>query len=64
MSMTERQWHKLFRQLETKAAEVLKLIEDVPKSDNESDLATLIDINVELRSRMLTAVRTIEDRGS
>jgi hypothetical protein len=50
--------------LEAKAAEVLRLIEDVQKSDNESDLATLIDSNNKLRSRIMRAVHTIEDRGS
>ena len=64
MPMTEAEWQERYRRLEAKASEVLRLIGDVQESDNESDLATLIDVNDRLRSRILTAVQTIEDRGS
>lgn len=62
--MTEEEWQERYRKLKIKAAEMLRPVGDVRESDNESDLATLIDVNDWLRSRILTAVQTIEDRGS
>jgi hypothetical protein len=50
--------------LEAKAAELLVFLESVETSDNESDLATLIDSNRKLRLRITRAVHTIDDRGS
>ena len=64
MTDTEAQWRRRYKELEAKAAEMLAFLKSVPASHNESDLATLIDVNDRLRSRILTAVQTIEDRGS
>jgi len=64
MADTEAQWRRRYRELAAKAAEVLALLESVPGSANESDLATLIDSNRKLYIRITRAVRTLEDRGS
>jgi hypothetical protein len=53
-----------YRELEAKASEVEDLLKSVERSENESDLATLIDSNSILRTRITIAVRTIYGGGS
>ena len=62
--MTEEQWIERYKKLESKAAEVLALLESIAVSENESDLASLIDSNNKLNNRIVRAVRTLDDRRS
>lgn len=64
MTDTEAQWRRRYKELEAKAAEMLALLESVPASHNESDLATLIDSNRKLCIRITRAVQTLQDRGN
>ena len=62
--MTEEQWRERYKRLESKAAEVLALLESIAVSENESDLASMISSNNKLHNRIVRAVRTLDDRRS
>ena len=64
LKMTEEQWRERYKRLESKAAEVLALLESIAVSENESDLASMISSNNKLHNRIVRAVRTLDDRRS
>ena len=64
LKMTEEQWRERYKRLESKAAEVLALLESIAVSENESDLASMISRNNKLHNRIVRAVRTLDDRRS
>ena len=64
MPRTDEERRLWYRELEAKASEVEDLLKSVERSEDESDLATLINSNSILRTRITIAVRTIYGGGS